>query len=437
VIYFVILMALNWQLTLLVVCTAPAMVVASAVTATILRPRYRTVQEKAAAVNTVLQENIAGVRVAKAFARESAAQQAFEARNQESMRAALDTRAVQSISGPLVQMIQTFSLCLILWYGGSMIHLGRLTVGELVAFLSYAGAFYQPVNELIQVNNVVQQALAAADRIFQFLDEEPDVVDRPGAVTLDRAQGHVRLEGVGFAYLPGQPVLHGIDLEALPGESVALVGHTGSGKTTIVNLIPRFYDPSAGRVLIDGHDVRDVALASLRAQIAVVLQETQLFNASVRTNILYGRLDATDDEVELAARLANAHDFIAALPEGYDTVVNEGGSRLSRGQRQRLSLARAILKDPRVLILDEATSDVDTETERLIQEALERVMEGRTTFVIAHRLSTVQRASRIVVLDHGRIVEQGTHAALLRQGGRYSELYEIQFATPATLAPTA
>jgi subfamily B ATP-binding cassette protein MsbA len=452
VIYFVILMALNWQLTLLVVCTAPAMVVASAVTATILRPRYRTVQEKAAAVNTVLQENIAGVRVAKAFAREAAAQEAFEARNQESMRAALDTRAVQSISGPLVQMIQTFSLCLILWYGGSMIHLGRLTVGELVAFLSYAGAFYQPVNELIQVNNVVQQALAAADRIFQFLDEEPDVVDRPGAIELDRVRGHVRLEGVSFAYLPGQPVLHGIDLEALPGEMVALVGHTGSGKTTIVNLIPRFYDPSdgggpgpggetdrraGGRVLIDGHDVRDVTLASLRAQIAVVLQETQLFNASVRTNILYGRLDATDDEVELAARLANAHDFIAALPEGYDTVVNEGGSRLSRGQRQRLSLARAILKDPRVLILDEATSDVDTETERLIQEALERVMAGRTTFVIAHRLSTVQRASRIVVLDHGRIVEQGTHAALLRQGGRYSELYEIQFATPATLAPTA
>ena len=259
VIYFVILMALNWQLTLLVVCTAPAMVVASAVTAAILRPRYRTVQEKAAAVNTVLQENIAGVRVAKAFARESAAQQAFEARNQESMRAALDTRAVQSISGPLVQMIQTFSLCLILWYGGSMIHQGRLTVGELVAFLSYAGAFYQPVNELIQVNNVVQQALAAADRIFQFLDEEPDVVDRPGAIELDRVQGHVRLEGVSFAYLPGQPVLHGIDLEALPGEMVALVGHTGSGKTTIVNLIPRFYDPSDGEGPGKGRGLRGEA----------------------------------------------------------------------------------------------------------------------------------------------------------------------------------
>ncbi|HVG95711.1 MAG TPA: ABC transporter ATP-binding protein [Chloroflexota bacterium] len=432
-IYAVILLGLNWRLALLVMCTAPAMVVASAITAALLRPRYRLVQEKAAAVNTVLQENISGVRVAKAFAREHAALDAFEERNQESMRAALDTRAVQAVSGPLVQLIQTFSLCLILWYGGSLIHLGALTVGALVAFMSYAGAFYQPVNELIQVNNVLQQALAAADRIFQFLDETPDVVDRPAAAELGRSEGRVRLEGVEFAYIAGQPVLHGITIDALPGQTVALVGHTGSGKTTIVNLIPRFYDPTAGRILVDGRDVRDVSLRSLRAQIAVVLQETQLFHGSVRSNLLYGRLDATEEELVRAARLANAHDFVVELPEGYDTVVNEGGTRLSRGQRQRLSLARAILKDPRILILDEATSDVDTETERLIQQALERVMTGRTTFVIAHRLSTVRNADQIVVLDHGRIVEQGTHASLLARGGRYRELYEIQFAAPEAL----
>jgi subfamily B ATP-binding cassette protein MsbA len=432
-IYAVILLGLNWRLTLLVMCTAPAMVVASAVTAAMLRPRYRLVQEKAAAVNTVLQENISGVRVSKAFAREHAALDAFEARSQDSMRAALDTRAVQAVSGPLVQLIQTFSLCLILWYGGSLIHLGALSVGALVAFMSYAGAFYQPVNELIQVNNVLQQALAAADRIFQFLDESPDVVDRPAAADLDRIEGRVRLDAVEFAYVAGQPVLHGITIDARPGQTVALVGHTGSGKTTIVNLIPRFYDPTAGRILVDGHDVRDVSLRSLRAQIAVVLQETQLFHGSVRSNLLYGRLDATEQEMVRAARLANAHDFLVELPEGYNTVVNEGGTRLSRGQRQRLSLARAILKDPRILILDEATSDVDTETERLIQEALERVMAGRTTFVIAHRLSTVRNADQIVVLDHGRIVEQGTHESLLARGGRYRELYEIQFAAPEAL----
>jgi ABC-type multidrug transport system fused ATPase/permease subunit len=437
-VYFVILLGLNWRLTLLIVCTAPAMVVASSLTAALLRPRYRRVQEKAAAVNTVLQENIAGVRVSKAFAREDVSTRKFEDRNRESRDAALQTRAIQSLSGPAIQLIQTFSVCLILWYGGSLIRLGQLTVGELVAFLSYASAFYQPVNDLVQVNNVIQQALAAADRIFQFLDEQPDVVDRPGAIDLGAAsgdvRGHVRLERVRFEYTPGEPVLHGIDLEALPGQMVALVGHTGSGKTTIVNLIPRFYDPTGGRVTLDGHDLRDVTLDSLRANIAVVLQETHLFNTSVAANILYGRLEAADDEVQEAARLANAHDFIAQLPEGYDTRINEGGARLSRGQRQRISLARAILKDPRILVLDEATSDVDTETELLIQQALERVMRGRTTFVIAHRLSTIQRADKIVVLDHGRVLQQGTHEALLAQGGAYRELYEIQFASPEQLA---
>ena len=430
-VYFLILMTLNWRLTLLIVCTSPFMVAASALSARILRPRYRRVQEKAAAVNTVLQENIAGIRVNKAFAREDVSIRRFEERNRESVQAALGTRAISSVTGPSIQMIQTLSTCMILVYGGSLIRGGTLTVGELVAFLSYATAFYQPVNDLVQVNNVIQNALAAADRIFQFMDERPDVVERPGAVDLPSVRGHVRLEGVRFAYTEGEPVLHGIDLEAEPGQLVALVGHTGSGKTTIVNLIPRFYDPIEGRVTLDGHDLRDLSIASLRRAIAVVLQETHLFNTTIRANIRYGRLDATDEDVERAARLANAHDFIMEQTDGYDTELEGGGARLSRGQRQRISLARAFLKDPRILILDEATSDVDTQTELLIQEALERVMRGRTSFVIAHRLSTVQQAHKIVVLDHGRILEQGTHATLLARGGAYRDLYEIQFADPA------
>jgi len=436
-IYFFILLGLNWRLTLLMICTTPAMVAGGVITASILRPRYRRVQERVAAVNTVLQENISGVRVSKAFARESESIRQFEDRNRESMQASLDTTAIQSVSSPTIQMITVLSDCLILWYGGGMIMSGALTVGEMVAFISYAHSFYQPVRDLVQVNNIIQQALAAADRIFQFFDEQPDVVDRPNAMPLMAVRGHIRLEDVWFEYEPGVPVLKGITLEALPGQMVALVGHTGSGKTTIANLIPRFYDPTQGRVTLDGHDLRTLTLASLRSHIAIVLQETYLFDTTVRENIRYGRLEATDEEVEEAARLANAHEFILKLEAGYETVVNEGGSRLSRGQRQRIALARAILKDPRILILDEATSDVDTETERLIQQALERVMAGRTSIVIAHRLSTVRRADKIIVLDHGEIVEEGTHEELLAGGGTYAELYQMQFLEYAPEAPDA
>ncbi|HEU5315016.1 MAG TPA: ABC transporter ATP-binding protein, partial [Chloroflexota bacterium] len=437
-VYLVILLGLNWRLTLLIVCTAPFMVAASAASAKMLRPRYRRVQEKAAAVNAVLQENIAGIRVNKAFAREDESIRRFEERNRESVQAALGTRAISAVTGPSIQMIQTVSTCMILVYGGTLIQRGALTVGELVAFLSYASAFYQPVNDLVQVNNVVQNALAAADRIFQFLDEQPDVVEKPDAIDLPSVSGHVRFENVSFAYTEGEPVLHGIDLAAEPGQLIALVGHTGSGKTTISNLIPRFYDPTDGRITLDGHDLRDLSIATVRRAVAVVLQETHLFNATIRDNIRYGRLDATDEEVEQAAQLANAHDFIMEQADGYETELEGGGARLSRGERQRISLARAFLKDPPVLILDEATSDVDTHTELLIQDALERVTRGRTTFVIAHRLSTVQKADQIVVLDHGRVMERGTHAELLVRQGHYHQLHDLQFAAAAEVStPTA
>jgi ATP-binding cassette subfamily B protein len=340
----------------------------------------------------------------------------------------MSTASVQAVATPAIQMISALGMALVLGVGSWQIFHHSLTVGTLVAFVSYLIQFYQPVEDLIRINNTVQQALAAAERIFEYMDETPDVVERPNALPLPRSEGHVTFEHVTFEYDPGKPVLHDVSLEAKPGQIIALVGHTGSGKTTTVNLIPRYYDPNGGRITLDGHDLRDISLESLRNQIAVVIQETFLFGASIKDNIRYGRLGATDEEVVEAAKKAHAHEFIVNLREGYDSWAGESGVLLSRGQRQRISLARAILKDPRVLILDEATSDVDTETEVLIQRALETVMQGRTTFVIAHRLSTIRHADEIVVLDHGHIVERGTHDSLLAAGGYYADLYQAQFA---------
>ncbi len=438
--YALVLLVLDWQLALLVYASVPLLVFASEVTSDMLRTRYIRVQERMSGVNAVLAENITGVRVAKAFARESEQSARFVGRNRENLDANLSTAMVQAISGPLIQQVGVLSTGLVLWVGAGRVVDGTLTIGTLVAFMAYLVTFYAPIEDLIRVNATIQQALASSERVFEFLDERPDVTERPGAIDLDGerpARGEVRLEDVWFSYVPGKPVLRGVSIHATAGSVVALVGQTGSGKTSLVNLIPRFYDVERGRLTIDGRDVRDLTLESLRRNIGVVLQETFLFAVPIRENIRYGRLGATDAEVEAAAREAHAHDFIMSLPRGYESMVGEAGVMLSRGQRQRLSLARAILRDPRILVLDEATSDVDTETEILIQRALDRVMRGRTTFVIAHRLSTIRNADLICVMHDGEIVERGTHEELLARNGRYRDLYRIQFQGAETLAGVA
>jgi ABC-type multidrug transport system fused ATPase/permease subunit len=320
------------------------------------------------------------------------------------------------------------STTLILCVGAARVMDGSLTLGGLVAFQSYALLMWAPVRWIGFINQMGAQAIAAGERVFQILDTPLSVTERPGAVALPRLAGRVRFEGVSFAYGAEQPLLTDIDFAAEPGQTVALVGPSGSGKSTLINLIPRFYDATAGRVLVDGHDVRDVTLDSLRSQIGTVMQETFLFNMTIAENIRYGRPEATDSEVEAAARAAHAHDFIMRLPEGYATYVGERGVRLSGGQRQRIAIARALLVDPRILILDEATSSVDTRTDAMIQGSLDRLMEGRTTLVIAHRLATVQRAHQILVMEAGRIVARGTHRELLRTSPTYAQLYELQFA---------
>lgn len=393
------------------------------------RPFFLRAQRYFGHMITVLQENLAGVRVVRAFAREPYEVEKFSGASADYRhhRMLAIGRWVAHI--PLIIFLGTLMIVVALWVGGPMVVRGEITVGTLTAFTIYLSMLTMPIRMLGFVVNLLARATASGDRLFEILDARSSIVERPDAVELPPLRGEVRFENVSFAYShsPDRPVIQNISLTARPGAIIALLGPTGSGKSTITSLIPRFYDPTEGRVLIDGYDVRDVTLDSLRRQIGVVLQESFLFSTTIRENIAYGMPDASDEEIEAAARAAQAHDFIVNLPAGYQTRIGERGVTLSGGQRQRIAIARAILRNPRILILDDATASVDTETEYAIQRALAHLMQGRTTFVIAHRLATLRRADLILVLDQGRMIQRGTHRQLLDQAGLYRRIYDLQF----------
>ncbi len=429
------LLWMNPRLALLALSTMPVLAYVAYRFGHRYRPLSLEIQQQLAVLTTRVEQNLRGARIVKSFAREETEIERFDRENGLWFRLSARAARLQSFNAPLIDLIASAGTVFILWYGGSLVIRGRLTLGELVAFSTYLAQLIQPVRRIGMIIPALAQASAAGERIFEILDAVSEVQDTPDALPLPPVRGHVRFEQVSFAYFGHHPVLKGISFEALPGQIIALLGATGSGKSTIINLIPRFYDPTAGRITIDGHDIRQVTLSSLRDQIGIVLQETTLFAATIRENIAFGRPTASEEEIVAAAQAAQAHSFILEMPEGYDTLVGERGVTLSGGQKQRIAIARALLKDPRILILDDATSSVDTETERLIQLALERLMQGRTSFVIAQRLSTVRMADLILVLDKGRLVASGTHAELLRTCGLYAEIYQRQFRPQEALQP--
>ncbi len=428
----VMMFYLHPAMALVAMLTVPALFGVTAFFSGRMRQAFHGVRRRLSEMNANLQESIAGVRVTQAFSREEVNLTRFEMVNQRNLEANLEAVTLFSIFLPLIDLIGSAGTALVLWHSGYLASLGdeRITAGVVAAFLSYVARFFLPIRDLSQIYNIFQAAAVASERIYEFLDEKPQVADRPGASELGPVRGHIRLEGVHFAYEPRsneRAVLRGLSLEARPGEMIALVGPTGAGKTTVVNLVARFYDPQRGRVTVDGLDLREVTQRSWRRQVGVVLQETFLFSGTIHDNIACGQPGTTRDEVEAAARAANCHGFIARLPDGYETRVGERGVTLSAGQRQLVAIARALLTGPRVLILDEATASVDTQTEALIQEALDRMLQGRTALVVAHRLSTVRSADRIYFLEEGRVREAGTHQELLEIKGKYWELCRSQW----------
>ncbi len=418
---------LNWRLSLIIFVVVPAVTVAAVFFGRKIRQLSRRIQDQLADTTSVAEEALAAIRVVKAFARSDYEVERYNTAVEDLFETARFKVLVSSIFSSSIGLLFFSALVAIFWYGGTEVLAGRLTAGDLVAFIFYAFNIARSVGGMSRLYATFNSAAGASERLFELLDTSSDIQDAPEATPLPIVDGHVEFDSVTFAYEPGQPVLRDIDVAVEPGTTVALVGPSGAGKTTLMSLIPRFYDPTDGRILIDGHDLRQVTLRSLRQQMAVVSQEISLFNASIRENIRYGRLEASDEAVEEAARAANAHDFITALPDGYDAAVGERGVKLSGGQRQRIAIARALLRDARILLLDEATSSLDSASEALVQDALERLMDGRTTFIIAHRLSTVQHADRILVLDDGRIVQTGTHESLMQQDGLYRDLAALQF----------
>jgi len=422
----IILFVLDWRLAALVMIPVPILALAFRHYNTKIRPVYRQVRARLGDINAKLQDNLSGIRVIQAFAREDLEHQRFSKESERYYQARVKGIRYWSIFFPAIRFFGAMGTVIVLGVGSIMVVKGQMSLGTLVAFIAYIASIYDPINRLTEVDNIFQEAIAAGERIFELLDETMEVKDAPDAIGLPVIRGEMVFDQVHFKYGSGDPVLHAISFSIAPGEVVALVGPSGAGKTSIANLICRFYDPVKGQVTVDGYDLRNIKMTSLRRQVAVVLQDSFLFNNTIAENLHYGKPDATEDELIAAARAANAHDFIMQLPDGYGTEIGERGVRLSGGQKQRLALARAVLADPRILILDEATSSVDAEAEYLIQQALERVLKGRSALVIAHRLSTIRNADKIIALDRGRIVEVGSHEELIQREGLYSQLYQRQ-----------
>ncbi len=422
-----IMFTLNWRLTLFILALMPIIVLIAFALGGVIRRTSTQVQDEIAGATVVAEEVFQNIREVKSFVREDYEIGRYNSALDIAFRAALKLLTARSVFGPIIAFFAFAGLALMLWFGGREVIDGRLSPGALVAFLIYGLTVAASFAGVVNVYSQLQEAIGATKRVFEMLDAQPDIQDAPQAISLEKVNGAISLRGISFAYEDEHDVLTDLDLEIAAGEIIALVGPSGAGKSTLFNLIPRFYDPDRGEIRIDGHDTRQLSQSSLRSHIGIVPQETLLFGGSIRENILYGNLDASEEELIEAAKSANAHDFITGLPKGYDTIVGERGIKLSGGQRQRVAIARALLKNPSILLLDEATSSLDSESERLVQEALNRLMRQRTTLIIAHRLSTVRVAHRIAVLDGGCLIELGSHEDLMARRGLYAKLYEMQF----------